>query len=165
MQKDLPHHNVELQPINVLLAVERIKRDLFSMFPTRSIIINTNVINSNLFIYADLLFEQVILNLFTNSVKSDDQKTVRIIIAVELNSQYCLLKIADFGNGIPLEQRITLFNASHITPRSGKSGMGLGLHIVKSLIDRYNGDIWVEDRVLGDYTLGTRFTLKLNRVH
>ncbi len=40
-------------------------------------------------------------------------------------------------------------------------GMGLGLYLVKSLVESYNGKVWVEDRVQGDHTKGSRFVVML----
>ena len=37
--------------------------------------------------------------------------------------------------------------------------MGFGLTLVKKLIKSYNGKIWVEDNVKGDYTQGSNFVL------
>jgi signal transduction histidine kinase len=42
--------------------------------------------------------------------------------------------------------------------------MGLGLYLVKSLIENYDDKIWVEDRVKGDYTKGARFVVMLPAV-
>jgi len=37
------------------------------------------------------------------------------------------------------------------------SGMGIGLSLVKKIIETYNGQIWVEDRVKGEYSKGSKF--------
>jgi signal transduction histidine kinase len=42
--------------------------------------------------------------------------------------------------------------------------MGLGLYIVRSLVDSYGGKVWVEDRVQGDYSKGARFVVMLPAV-
>lgn len=38
-------------------------------------------------------------------------------------------------------------------------GMGFGLSIVKKILKSYNGQIWVENKVEGDYTQGSNFVL------
>ena len=38
-------------------------------------------------------------------------------------------------------------------------GMGLGLSLVKKIIENYNGQIWIEDKVKGDYSQGTNVIL------
>ena len=37
--------------------------------------------------------------------------------------------------------------------------MGVGLSLVKKIIKKYNGKIWVEDKVKGDYTKGSNFII------
>ena len=37
--------------------------------------------------------------------------------------------------------------------------LGLGLSLVKMLVESYDGKIWVEDRVEGDHTKGSKFIL------
>ena len=38
-------------------------------------------------------------------------------------------------------------------------GLGLGLSLVKKIIGNYNGHIWVENRVLNDYSKGSVFVI------
>ncbi|OLS25193.1 MAG: Response regulator SaeR [Candidatus Heimdallarchaeota archaeon LC_3] len=153
--------NYDLQPVNVLMALERIKKDLLSIFPNRAIIIETGTIPPQINILADMLFDQVLLNLFTNAIKNDNHEEISILVSLDKNNKVCLLKISDFGRGILPERRKKLLLSSGEIDRDNIYS-GVGLKIVKALMDRYRSQIWIEDRILGDYQQGTRITLKLH---
>ncbi|MFW9993099.1 MAG: ATP-binding protein, partial [Candidatus Odinarchaeota archaeon] len=57
------------------------------------------------------------------------------------------------------DQRDNIFDRFTEFRRKG-SGSGLGLYIVKNLVDRYKGRIWIEDSVIGDYRYGTSFKME-----
>jgi signal transduction histidine kinase len=42
--------------------------------------------------------------------------------------------------------------------------MGLGLYLVNSLVESYDGRVWVEDRIAGERTKGARFVVLLPAV-
>lgn len=64
------------------------------------------------------------------------------------------------GPGIPDEVKEKLF---HRLERSATKahGKGLGLYLVRTLVEGYNRDVWVEDRVPGDHTQGAKFVILL----
>jgi signal transduction histidine kinase len=41
------------------------------------------------------------------------------------------------------------------------AGRGLGLYLVRKLVDDFDGKVWVEDRVKGDFRQGSRFVVQL----
>ena len=41
--------------------------------------------------------------------------------------------------------------------------MGLGLSLVKKIIDNYGGKIWIEDKVKGDYSKGANVILLIQK--
>jgi signal transduction histidine kinase len=45
--------------------------------------------------------------------------------------------------------------------KSKASGRGLGLYLVKTLVEDFGGKVWVEDRMPGDSTKGSRFVILL----
>ena len=57
------------------------------------------------------------------------------------------------SQGIPDELKEGIFNRAIIKKRS-VFGMGLGLSIIKRIIQGYRGKIWVEDKVPSDYSKG-----------
>jgi PAS domain S-box-containing protein len=115
---------------------------------------------------ADDLLHDVFSNLVGNAVKhTGDQAHVSINLdsVREDGLRYCRVNVEDDGPGIPDKSKITLFNRSlKGTPRA--KGMGLGLYIVKTLVESYGGRVYVEDRVTGDHTKGARFVVMLPAV-
>ena len=73
---------------------------------------------------------------------------------------FCRVEIEDNGPGISDEKKKAILRRS-VQDRSKLTGKGLGLYLVRTLVDDYGGRIWVEDRVPGDYTRGCRFVIML----
>ena len=90
--------------------------------------------------------EQVINNFLTNAVKySPDSELIIVRLYKENNMAVC--SVQDFGIGIPADQYDEIFKKFYRGTSENLytfSGMGLGLHIVKDIITRHNGKIWLE---------------------
>lgn len=101
---------------------------------------------------------QVITNLISNAIKYSDCGTIRI--TTESDDKYFILKIQDEGVGMSKEDCDKIFERFYRADkdRSRKSGgSGLGLSIVKSIIDAHQGIIEVESEL----NVGSIFTIKL----
>ncbi|MFW9996111.1 MAG: PAS domain S-box protein [Candidatus Odinarchaeota archaeon] len=155
----------DLQPVNILDEVEKAKRTARELFPEKNINISTENIPPDCYIRADSLFDQLLLNLLTNAVKNDDKKVVKIEISAEKNEEKstCLMKVTDYGKGIPEDRREDIFDRFTEFRKKGE-GSGLGLHIVKTLVERYQGKIWIENRITGDHSKGTSFVIELSKI-
>lgn len=79
---------------------------------------------------------------------------------LEDNTQYIKFEFNDYGIGVSDEGKKRLFEKSYSEDIS-KPGMGIGLSIVKKIVDNYGGKIWVEDRVEGNFTKGSNFVVML----
>lgn len=92
--------------------------------------------------------EQVITNLLVNAIKYSP-KVTPITVTVTSNKHQLILSVKDHGIGIPKGQQALVFDrfyrvnssANH-TPVTG--GYGIGLYIVKKIIQAHHGKIWVE---------------------
>ena len=98
-----------------------------------------------------------------NAIKhTGDRADIVVYLDVVWNDgrQYCRVIVEDDGPGIPDDFKGRIFNRL-IESTDKAKGTGLGLYLVKSLVDSYNGKLWVEDRVHGDHTRGARFVVIL----
>ena len=93
-----------------------------------------------------LRVSQVITNLLTNAIKySPDDSVIGIRVSQEQSS--VLLQVHNDGPAIPEEEQTTIFEPFYRLTNaqsSSKKGSGLGLSITKEIVERHNGQIWVE---------------------
>ncbi|MEM6283374.1 MAG: PAS domain-containing sensor histidine kinase [Chloroflexota bacterium] len=103
------------------------------------------------------LFRRAIGNLLSNAVKySPDGGTITMIVAREQDS--VILKIADTGIGIPANELPRIFDFFHrANNASDINGTGVGLTIVKQIVEAHDGQIVCESEV----GVGTTFTITL----
>lgn len=108
-------------------------------------------------IMAEDLLDEIFINLFSNTIKYTDQSEVKIDVTIKDyfigEAKYWMITISDYGKGIPDSMKKELFERFY----SKAKGAGLGLSIVRALVERYRGKIWVGDKVYNDYTKGTTF--------
>ena len=87
---------------------------------------------------------QMIDNLIGNAVKYTPQGG-KISVMVHAEDHQLIFQVTDTGPGIPQDEHQRIFEkfyrASNV---SGTKGSGLGLSIVKSIVDSYHGRVWVE---------------------
>jgi len=136
-------------------------KDKYARYPGR--VITINYAPASCRIRACGLFKEVLSNIVENAIKhSDPAKPLTINMALSRikkdRKEYCRVSIDDNGPGIPDEVKGAIFNRFRRGP-TGARGKGLGLHIVKMLVEEYGGKVWAEDRVPGDYTKGARFVI------
>lgn len=89
--------------------------------------------------------EQVIENLVSNAVKYTSEGCIEVRYVLEPDQKVCV-KISDTGPGIPEEQQKKLFDRFYRTDKArsrDKGGTGLGLAVVKSIIDAHHSEITV----------------------
>ena len=94
-------------------------------------------------ILADDLLGSVFRNLLTNAISHNDKSVPEVAVSVTVDDQTVRIQIADNGPGIPDKHKELIFHEGQQTPDS--DGTGLGLYLVETLVDRYNGEVWVED--------------------
>lgn len=94
-----------------------------------------------------ILLDQILINLFSNSLKYSDKEISEIELTVTQNPSHYLFKVKDNGPGIPKKYHDTifdLFQTGYTRDRFGNKGSGIGLASVKKIIEKHGGEIHVE---------------------
>ena len=97
-----------------------------------------------------------------NAIKYNENPIVEILVKLSKekieNIDYIKMEILDNGIGIDDSRKNLIFQRGYNEEPSIK-GMGIGLSLVKIIVETYNGKLWVENRIKGDHTKGSNFII------
>jgi signal transduction histidine kinase len=120
------------------------------------------VIPSNFLIYCDSYMMKIaFINLFTNSIKYSEPNGVNIIVSSIINNEHCQILISDQGIGIPMIERTRIFEKFYRVGNEmtrSRSGSGLGLYLVKQILQLHNARIEVQ----ANNPKGSTFVINFN---
>ena len=136
---------------NVILRIDGKKVNI----QIESFIQNTSVM-------ANKFLLDILENILINSIIHNDHPLVEIFIRIS-NIQiekikFLKVEFIDNGVGIPDSRKLEIFDRE-INGDKSRIGLGLGLSLVKSILDQYKAKVWVENRIPEDYTKGSKFIL------
>jgi len=96
-----------------------------------------------------IALKQILMNLCDNAIKHNDKPDGKIKIKFTEAKKYYIFEIADNGPGIPPEDQRRIFELFERVKRGNdhKDGIGVGLAIVKRLVEKSGGEIKVESEV------------------
>ena len=89
----------------------------------------------------DILLE----NLIFNALKATPAEG-KITLSAQLDGSFCHLSLADTGCGIPEEELSHIFDRFFVGKENAGTGSGLGLYIVKCIVDSLQGEIHVSSQ-------------------
>jgi signal transduction histidine kinase len=108
------------------------------------------------------VFEKIITNLISNAVRYTPNGG-QVTIKTDLDDDYWYLMISDTGIGIPKEEHKQIFKEFYRAGNAKKFeavGTGLGMSIIKKMVEQENGEVFVESEVGKGSTFTVRFPLK-----
>ncbi|RZN35681.1 MAG: PAS domain S-box protein [Methanosarcinales archaeon] len=155
---------IELHTIDIYPAFTSAVEDAKSV--QGKVRVNSNITDGQYFIRGnDLLFD-VFANLLNNAVKFDEHEIIEIDVNIDspastpANREYWQIEVMDHGHGISDKYKEVIFNRLEQAGESSQ-GSGLGLTIVKNIVESYGGTVQVEDRIRGNWTHGSKFVINL----
>jgi two-component system sensor histidine kinase GlrK len=132
---------------DIIILINKITREMEPLTETKNIFIETDISESLPFVRADIdKMLEVLRNLIGNAVKFTPNGG-KVQISAQATENVVSVSVSDTGTGIPKERMEMIFDKFKRATLgdSGKiMGSGLGLYIVKQIINAHGGRIWVE---------------------
>jgi PAS domain S-box-containing protein len=133
--------DAELQPVDFGRVLETEVEDVRSSYEAAVVQTEGEVPDAD--VLADDMFESVVRNLLKNAIDHNDKAVPRVTVSGIETGDVVRLRVADNGPGIPDDRKDAIFEEGEQGLDS--HGTGLGLYLVRTLVDRYGGEVWVED--------------------
>ncbi|HZI08836.1 MAG TPA: ATP-binding protein, partial [Myxococcus sp.] len=89
--------------------------------------------------------QQVLMNLLTNALKHARREDVRVVVSAVEDGEFCRFTVADNGPGIAPEFHERIWGIFQtLEARDKVEGTGIGLSVVKKVVESRGGKAWVE---------------------
>ncbi|AAK78879.1 PAS domain S-box-containing protein [Clostridium acetobutylicum] len=157
---DAGYLSVDLHTVEIVSVIEDITMSVIEFVKSKGIdiVFDTDVEEKFMPVDSDKI-ERVMLNLLSNAVKFTP-KGGKITVNVYDKNDSIQIRVKDTGIGIPKDMKETIFQRFiqvNKTLIREKEGSGIGLSIVKSLIEMHGGQIRVESEL----NVGSEFIIDL----
>ena len=157
---------------NVLIKAEEILEEAIeyvkTRFPEEKISINIDSIDKPTKVYGNEVLYDVFRILLINAIRYNDKPEKEVSIKISKHQEdgksFVRIEFRDNGIGMPDKMKGSVFYKIYEKPKDHKR-IGLGLLLVREVIHSFNGIIWAEDRIIGDYEKGTNVILLIPETH
>ncbi len=156
----LKNMKVELKEVDLVSMLRRSLKEVAFMFPDRKVKENIAIGSERVPFMGEPIMEEIFFNLVQNSYKFIDRPDAEIWASiVKAPSGEVEVRFADNGPGIPDDLKAEVL--SRLSRSSRFKNTGIGLSLVKELVERYGGTLRIGDRVEGDPSQGVSFSIVL----
>lgn len=158
------------EPCDLIKIVDNSIRDVHSISEKKMIKVNKITADTSYIIRADeYRVSQALINLINNSIKfSPEESSIDIIIEKEFiknisipahvskkdltTGRYAVIRVKDSGPGLTADNLTKIFDrfyqVENINTRTAQ-GTGLGLNIVRNIVNLHGGAVWAESQGIG----------------
>lgn len=151
-----------IYPTEALQVINKTSAVIKESFHDKNIKIEINSSLNEYFVGTNKLLKNIFENILYNAVCHNENNVINITVNVseigKNNANYVRFEISDNGVGIPDSMKGNIFSREY---KEGEipTGIGLGLLLVKRILEKYDGEISVEDRIIGDHSQGSKFII------
>jgi signal transduction histidine kinase len=133
-----------VEKVNLLSTVKECVKEIKPIDKRVDIKIN---IPKNIYVEADKdRLHDIYINLLSNAFKFTPTGG-EVRVAARRDNDVVVSEISDTGVGIPDDQREKVFDEFYQVDRRRFGGPGLGLTIVKGIVEEHGGKVWVESEI------------------
>lgn len=156
--------NLNKQPFNIIELIQGV----FELLEMRAKKRNISLLLNKKYDYPVMVIgdveriEQVLTNLLVNSIKYGKNRGTTMVSVTSFEKNKMLVKVADNGEGIQKEHQSRLFERFYRVDQSRsreQGGSGLGLSIVKHIVEAHNENIFVKST----YKKGSEFSFTVEK--
>ncbi len=151
-------------PVDLVQTLKESAGEVSRSNSGKDVTIDLNLGSQRYFVTGNELIDEIFVNVIENAVQYDAHE--KIVVEVSVGEffvdyrRYWCVSVADNGIGIPDSKKSLVFGRMS-GGAEGPPALGLGLSIVRVIVESYHGMVWVEDRVRGDHSKGSIFRVAL----
>ncbi|MHA1637509.1 MAG: PAS domain-containing sensor histidine kinase [Candidatus Thorarchaeota archaeon] len=151
--------DVELESIDLYHVISEAMKLAKHSFPSKETEMKMGFGKGERMVLADQFLIDMFYNLLHNAIKvSKTPVEIEIVSRVSSREGFVEIEIIDKGPGISDDRKRTLFTRLD----KGKTlGSGIGLTLVRRITERYDGAVWIENRVPNSFERGAKFVVQL----
>ncbi|MHA1823447.1 MAG: response regulator [Promethearchaeota archaeon] len=159
---ELEESEIKIEPIEIITLLKTSIDDLKTAYQTHNIHVKIDTDQNIIHVQGNDLLLDVFENILINAINHNENLNVEILIKIseeDLNDiSYIKLEFIDNGIGIEASRKDLIFTRG-TKENNFSGGMGIGLSLVKRILNSCKGEIRVEDRFKGDHTKGSNFII------
>ncbi len=137
----------EWEELNLVEVIERSLESFNATHKNANVVFNNKLKADKIEIIGDFnKLIQVIINLLDNSAKHSDPND-KIELLLKRTRRWVVLEVIDEGEGIRKDDIDKIFNDFYKGKGHTKAGMGLGLFLIKQIVDKHRGRIEIKSEL------------------
>lgn len=153
-----------LGPVDLGEVLKETSAEVMRWASDKDVSIHLDLGDEHYYVAGNELVNEIFVNILENAVQYDAHEAISVDVGVgeffvDYRRYWCV-SISDNGIGIPDSKKNLVFGRLS-GGSQGPPALGLGLSIVRAIVEAYHGMVWVEDRVKGEHSKGSVFRVAL----
>ena len=153
-----------LGPVDLGEVLKESASEVMRGLAGKDVTMNIDLETKQYYVSGNELVNEIFVNILENAIQYDPHEKISVDVSVgeffvDYRRYWCV-SVSDNGIGIPDSKKNVVFGRFSGRDQ-GPPALGLGLSIVRTIVEAYHGMVWVEDRVLGEHSKGSVFRVAL----